>query len=362
MQSEWWYAYSDDELATVARDTDSFLESNPEIRGGFSNSVWLLHGLVQLVPVTETNLFSGNLHPLFEAEADLRASTTQVRFGLYKQALSGLRGVLELGLLSVYWDIDDTAHIDIQDWLQGREDTPGFSAVGRKLLKLPAVQAALERDPDLFERGKSLYREISGFAHSRGYRKSTAGLVLQSNRPLFSADAMLKWVTLRDRVLNLVLIFHLLKYPSGLQVTPLSQKLGMNTPVGGFVEPSVRDRFLAHLGPSMAAILQEISDADERAQSAANYFQNLPDYPVESWREDILKQDKEWIAMMGYDDWRRTHDVRPEMPHESQRDKIRRANYGDRLRVWAESEELLTREDAARKYKASGDEGLNRNS
>lgn len=349
MDVSWWAVYSDEELARVAAGTDAYLDRFPDVHAAISESTWLIQGLTQLVPVTEKSLFSGNLHPLFEAEADLRASTTQMRLGLYKQALTGLRGVLELGLLSVYWDVDDAAHTDIRDWLRGSVDTPGSKTVGKRLSKLASVKTALEEDTDLFERGAVLSREISAFVHSRGFAHSTAGLIPHTNRPAFDESVLLKWASLLERVLELVLTFHLLKYPVGLQVTPLSQKLGLNKPVGGFVEPFVRDRFLAHLHPARAKLLQGISDADPQARKAAEYFQSLPDYPPEAWRDDMIKDDQRWIAMMGYEGWRRTYDARPVLTDESSDDKRVRADYGDRLKTWAIAEGLpMTEADLTR--------------
>ncbi|WP_100344309.1 hypothetical protein [Compostimonas suwonensis] len=65
----------------------------------------MLHSLIDLIPMTAQNAFSGNLAPAFEAEHEARTSFTLARMGLYKQALVSLRSVLELetarsGLLS----------------------------------------------------------------------------------------------------------------------------------------------------------------------------------------------------------------------------------------------------------------------
>jgi hypothetical protein len=335
-----WSRYTDKELRGVAAETDAFLEKNTALEEVLAESSWLVLNLIQLVPVTEQNFSSGHLHPLFEAESDLYASTTQARLGLYKQAIASLRGVLELGLFSVYWDASDTAHLDIQEWLHGGKDTPGLRAIGKKLETIPAVKAALVEIPDMLPQAQALSAEISGYVHSRGRPNSTAALIPQSNRPAFSESALRKWLSLRERVLEVVLTFTLLKYPLGLQVTPLFDKLGSNTPAGGFVEPFVRDRFLAHLSPEKAALLQRISDADEDAQVMAEGIRSLPDLTVEQRKEDMLKDDRNWVEMMGYEGWRRTFDMRPVGSDETDADQRARKAYADSLQLWAKEQGL----------------------
>lgn len=340
-----WSRYSDDDLRRVAEETDAYLAKNA-LEEVLSESSMLMANMIQLVPVTFENVLSGHLHPLFEAESDLLASTTQARLGLYKQAITSLRGVLELGLLSIYWDVNDTAHLDIQEWLHGKKDTPGFRAIGKKLGTIPAVEAALLEIPDTLPQAQVLAAEISGYVHSRGRRNSTAALIPHSNRPAFSESALKKWLSLRGQVLEVVLTFILLKYPLGLQVTPLSAKFGLEGPVGGFVEPFVRERFLAHLGSEKAALLQRISNADKDAESTAAHIRSLPDVTPEQWREDMLKDDRYWVQMMGYVGWRRTYNMRPVGNDETDADHRKRQAYAESLRSWAQGLGLMTQEDA----------------
>ena len=352
-----WSRYSDDELRRVAAETDAYLAKNA-LKEVLSESSMLMTNMIQLVPVTSENLLSGHLHPLFEAESDLLASTTQGRLGLYKQAIASLRGVLELGLLSIYWDVNDTAHLDIQEWLHGKKDTPGFRAIGKKLGTIPAVEAALLEIPDTLPQAQALAHEISGYVHSRGRRNSTAALIPQSNRPVFSESALKKWLSLRERVLKVVLTFTLLKYPLGLQITPLSAKFGLGGPAGGFVEPFVRERFLAHLGSEKSALLQRISNADKNAQATAAQIRSLPDLTPEQWREDMLRDDRSWVQMMGYEGWRRTYDVRPVGDDETDADQRKREAYAESLRSWAQESGLMTQDGALvwRQTRSSADQ------
>src|SRR2546429_8205913 len=95
----------------------------------------LFHCIFDLIPATVDNFWSGNLFPYTEAEYELNSSIYFATRGFYKQALNSLRSVLELGLLSVYWDIEDKSHIAIQDWLQSKEDTPFRNKIQKRLLQ-----------------------------------------------------------------------------------------------------------------------------------------------------------------------------------------------------------------------------------
>jgi hypothetical protein len=144
-----WSRYDDYELAAVAGLTDLHLEAHPEQAKAIEDASDVVRALDVLIPATRDNLFSGNLVPIFEAERELQTSTTLARLGFYKQALSGLRSVLELGLLSVYWDANDMSHIDIQEWLAGRELTPQTYNIEKRLQEIPAVRVYVVEDPTL---------------------------------------------------------------------------------------------------------------------------------------------------------------------------------------------------------------------
>jgi hypothetical protein len=64
----------------------------------------------RVLPVTTDEILSGHQFPRFESFADLQISFMLAGFGLYKQAHGALRSALDLGLLLVYWSMNDDDH------------------------------------------------------------------------------------------------------------------------------------------------------------------------------------------------------------------------------------------------------------
>src|SRR2546421_3533237 len=126
--------YVEEHIDEVVASTATFFEDNPEYAQIIENYVLVFHCIFDLIPATVDNFWSGNLFPYTEAEYELHSSIYFATRGFYKHALNSLRSVLELGLLSVYWDIEDKSHIEIQEWLHSKEDTPFRKKVKKRLL------------------------------------------------------------------------------------------------------------------------------------------------------------------------------------------------------------------------------------
>ncbi|MBT2519107.1 hypothetical protein J7E29_16820 [Streptomyces sp. ISL-90] len=343
-----WVHHRDEDLRAAAAGTDGFMEANPEIAASIVESHQVFYQLLGLPPMTNENVFSGNLAPTIEAEREAKTSVTLARMGLYKQALTSLRSALELGLLAVYWDADDQSHVDIQDWWRGSERTPHTRNVEQRLQRTPGVASYLTRDAEFFERVRELGDSLGGYVHTRGGRYSTAGLVPITNLPVFAVDAMRVWADRLVDVAQAVLAVHLMKYPVGLQVTPLSEKFGLNPPAGGFVEPWVRDRFRAFLPEGVRDALQEISDSDTDALERAAWINEHPDIAEAELAEQVERQDREFIEGGGFENWAQVQDSLDEAvrEHSTAEEMDRRASYRRQLQSWAEEEGLVTAEDA----------------
>lgn len=342
-----WAHHRDEDLRAAAAETDEFMEANPEIAASIVESQRVFYHLLGLPPMTNENVFSGNLAPIIEAEREAKTSVTLARMGLYKQALTSLRSALELGLLAVYWDADDQSHVDIQDWWRGSERTPENRKVEQRLQRIPGVASYLTRDPEFFARVRSLGDSLGGYVHTRGGRYSTVGLVPITNLPKFTVGAMRKWADRLLEVAQVVLAVHLMKYPVGLQVTPLSEKFGLNPPWGGFVEPWVRDEFREFLPEEIRDALQEISDSDTDALERAAWINEQPDISEDEFQQQAERQDREFIESGGFENWAQYQDAIDEgaREHSTAEEKERRASYRRRLQSWADEEGLMTAED-----------------
>lgn len=197
-----YLAHSQTHTDEAKAATLQYLATHPELDERLEDAYWVLHGLVELTPVTNENAFSGHLFPIFEAQNELASSATAVGLGLYKQGLAGLRAVLELGVLSVHWNVSDESHMTIQGWLRGSEKTPLEREVRENLKKTPGVALYLQHDPSFLDRLRDLSFELGGYVHTRGHRASSRGLNRRANFPLFSDSAFDRWVHLTGEVLR----------------------------------------------------------------------------------------------------------------------------------------------------------------
>ncbi|MDQ1122073.1 hypothetical protein [Microbacterium trichothecenolyticum] len=331
------YAHHRDEHVDAVRTrTDAYLEEHPALAERMSSTWWVHHFLLDLAPITPENFGSGHLLALIESEYELASSGSAARFGLYKQAMVALRSVLELGLLYIYWDTDDDAHRAIQNWLRGSEQTPHEREVRKGLARIPGVARYLEHDPRFLDDLQHLSFELGAFVHTRGRAGSIRGLNPTTNFPSFSATAFERWVEMAERVVRGVTALHLMKYPIGLQVTPLSEKFGLNPPAGGFVEPAVRDRFRDYLDPDMRDRLQLQSDDDPAAVAMREQIDAMPDLTEDDWRDHLRAQDQFLIEGMGYEAWRASRSIIRD--HLDDAELAAREAYEEELRQWAVQE------------------------
>lgn len=278
-----------------------------------------------------------------EAETELNHSVLLAHRGFYRYALVALRSVLELGLLSAYWDRADRAEVEIQEWLYSIKPTPFRAEILKGLRTIPAVQS-FEEAFDLGKLMQDIYGELSDFAHTRGYKFSSLHLN-RANVVQFNEAAFRRWADCLQSVVRLVIIAHLLKYPIGLQYTPLMTKFGLNEPAGGFLNPSQAQRLRGALTPEQVQVLQRISDADECAVTLARQIQEMPDISEEEFDQQVLDFDKRMIQVQGFRAWSeqelKMYDSTRESNPKGYAEIQRRIND---LREWAEANGFMERE------------------
>jgi hypothetical protein len=276
---------SDENILKVLEQSNTFLKSRNDLSSTIEEILWIFRALEDLIPQTLENFWSGHIFPLVESNSDLENSIQLCKLGFYKSAIVTLRNVLELGLLSVYWDINDNSHIDIQKWFRASEKTPFKKTV---FVKLKTNQNIMIFDSkhNIFKNIDILFKQLSDFTHSRGHYHSNQELA-KSNTNRFNEQAFLKWFELMTNVIQFVVSLHILKYPVALQYTPIDQKFGMNGPVGLFLQPSDTKRIRNFLDNDILKTLQEISDADPTAQSLREWVEEQPDISNDELQEQI---------------------------------------------------------------------------
>jgi len=295
--------HSDKLVMEILGESNKFLDINTETTQRINKCYWVFHSLFELIPETVENFWSGHIFPITEAQYELECSIVFCKLGFYKHAIASLRNVLELGLLSVYWDIDGKVHIDIQNWLKSMESTPFRKEVFLKLKTNSNIKDYDSRQ-NIFEKTKALYSKLSNFSHTKGFGYSSRKLNKHtSNVNSFNELSFNKWFNLMEKVVGIVTTFHVLKYPIGLQNTPIEDKFGLNGPMGGFLRPNQVTNIKTLIPREMLADLQEISDNDPEAQSIAEWVNSQSNITEEEFALQIEKNDKSSIKWEGFEHW-----------------------------------------------------------
>ena len=292
-----------EKIEKVYSDSEAFLKKNPPLSKEIGAFLWAYHEIEDLIPILVHNFWSGHNFPLNESYSELENSYQLCLSGFYRYAFVALRNVLELGLLSVYWDKSNQSHIDIQQWLRANEDTPRRQQIIEGLKQIPNINS-FAQSYNLWAEIKSLYDALSDFVHTKGLLHSSRGLSgHQSNVNQFSEASFRRWISTMKSVVQIMCIVHLLRYPVGLQYTPMDEKFGLNSPAGGFLNPFQQDQIKKILDPKAVKILKEISDKDETAVNLTQEINSRPDITNEEMERQILEWDKFHIRNQGWKSW-----------------------------------------------------------
>ncbi|MBX0332319.1 hypothetical protein K3G39_03635 [Pontibacter sp. HSC-14F20] len=108
------FAYSPDKSIEVYNKTKEFINLNPDTRYKIEELLWMYYSLHNVIPTNMESFWSGHNFPYEESWDELQISFNLICFGFYKQAMASLRSALELGLLSVYYNINDAGHIIVK--------------------------------------------------------------------------------------------------------------------------------------------------------------------------------------------------------------------------------------------------------
>jgi hypothetical protein len=275
--------------------TQEFINKNNKLLSEGSKFFRAYYSLIGLIPQTLDRVLTGHAFPFIESYQELENSYQLCCFGFYKYSYISLRSVCELGLLSVYWDKKDKSHIDIEKWLNSKEDTPFKGKILNGLNEIENFRNFPQKK-DLEHKIDELYKELSGFVHTKGYHFSSRAHN-KINHNTFNESAFYKWFNFMKRVIQILIIIHLLKYPIGLQYTPMENKYGLNGPMGGFLHPDQSNLIRDILDRDILEILQEISNKDSEAISFAEAINRLPDISEEDLKQQCIDDDKRRVSI-----------------------------------------------------------------
>lgn len=292
--------YHPDRSIAVYKESMDFL-----IHSGLEPEInwlgWTYHGVGGLIPHTEENLWSGHFFPWVESWDEIQISCNLCLFGLYKQAMVSLRCGLELGLLSVYWNLNDDGHQTVQQWLRSSDDTPRIGEIWKKLVR--------HRNFREFERGYDLRSRLLSFGylhnyvHTKGYKFSNRLGRLNNSFQTFDEAALKRWFRSYKDVIKVLSICHLVKYPLGTVRFDYATKFGIDLPWFGGLRDHQIDMIEKLIGSAVFAQIAEIGRGDSLVQEVLAWVKKLPDMSDGEVEQQIANMDKQFIEMSGLQKW-----------------------------------------------------------
>lgn len=276
-------------IEEVYQKSEDYLKKHESLRDEIAAYLWAYNEAGTLIPQTLENFWSGHFFPFAESYYELENSFELCKQGFYRHSLFALRCVLELAVIGLYFDKEDQAHIDIQEWLRSKDYTPFFRNTLRSLFESGHFKQFDEK-LSIHKDIEDTYSTLSDYVHVRGYRYSTTGQTI-SNFNQFNESALIRYVQLMKKTVKSNIIMMLLKYPIGMQCLPIWNKFGLNSPMGGILDESSQKAVLDILDESTRALLQIISDNDPNTKVIVKSILDMPDLTD----EQLEKQRDEWM-------------------------------------------------------------------
>lgn len=272
------YIYSPEKSIEVLKETETFFRKNTSLKTKIEELGWVYESIGKTIPQTTENFWSGHFFPFMESWNELQISFNLAIFGLYKQAFMSLRSGLELGLLSVYYNINDEGHKTVQAWLRAKDSWEANTPRSDKIWKILKSNKNILKFNDkfhLYERFNKL-SFLHNYAHTKGYKFSNKLGILKSNSQTFEEKIFIKWLETYEEILVIIATLHLLKYPIGIIEFEWGKKCGIDNtyPVLEIFEIKKINNFLPK---DYIEAIKEIANNDESTQDFYKQIQDIPD-------------------------------------------------------------------------------------
>ncbi|MBU4284848.1 hypothetical protein KKF60_03120 [Patescibacteria group bacterium] len=292
--------YKCEKSIQVYKESVSFIEKK-DLKEKISKLFWAYYDIESVIPETIDSFWSGHIFPWKDSWEELQISFNLCLFGLYKQAMVSLRVSLELGLLSVYWNLNDDGHIIIKEWLRSDKDTPRNREIWGKLEQYKNIQA-FQKKHDLKSRILKL-GFLHNFAHSKGHSYSNEIGLFKSNCQTFEVGGFNMWFSTFEEIVKVLSVLHLIKYPLGVIKFDYFRKFGIDTPSFGGLDRFQIERFKDIIGKKVFAVLESIAKNDQHVKKIMKDIKRLPDMTKEKIEKQVIDLDKEMIKGPGFKKW-----------------------------------------------------------
>ena len=294
------YNYEPDKSIEVYRQTEKFFELNPNVKKRIEELGWIYHTVGQIVPQNLENFWSGHYFPFIDSWDELQVSFTQICFGLYKQAFVSLRSGLELGLLSVYFNINDDGHNAVKKWLNSKDNTPRADKIWKILRQNDNIRK-FDGKHNLEQVHKDL-GYLHNYVHTKGAKYSNR-MGLRKDSLIFEEKIISKWLNSYANIICLISTLHLLKYPISVIRFDYSKKFGIDIPSFGELQEHNIDKIASILPKKYLEDIEVLANEDPTTQETIKEISSLPDMTDEQVEEQIISLDKTLIEDMGYTKW-----------------------------------------------------------
>nr|WP_315145783.1 hypothetical protein [uncultured Flavobacterium sp.] len=300
------YIYEPDKSIEVYKETEKYFDSNPEIKKRVEDLGWIYHTVGMIIPQNFENFWSGHKFPFVDSWEELQVSFNQICFGLYKQAFVSLRSGLELGMLSVYFNINDDGHNAVKEWLQAKDkkeaDTPYAKTIWKILLQNENIRRFNEKH-DIETVHKNL-GYLHNYVHTKGAKYSNRMGLLKSNSQTFEVKLILKWLDTYADIISLISTLHLLKYPISVIRFDYSKKFGIDIPSFGNLEEYNIDKIATILPRDYLVDIELIAKEDPTTQEIILGISSFPDMTEEQVEEQVINLEKMFIEKgEGFTKW-----------------------------------------------------------
>lgn len=291
----------------VVDQTNIFLDQHEEIRNELFELLCGYHSIGTLIPQTQENLWSGHFFPYKDSWEEMQISLNLCYSGFYKQAFVSLRICLELGLLSVYYNINNDGHIVVKDWFQSQDSWEANTPKTSKIWEILRSNHNIKKFDDklkIRERFDCL-AFLHNYVHTKGYKYSNSLGIFKSNTQTFEEQIFLKWIFALKEIIIIVITLHLLKYPIGFIKYDWYSKFGIDIPCFGGLSEFQIYQFESILPKEFCRELEKISLNDKQTQALFNWIKEKPDLTDEEQENQIIEFDKSCIENgEGYIKWK----------------------------------------------------------
>lgn len=288
------YIHEPQKSIEVLKKTENYLKENPEIKNKIEELGWIYHTVGMIIPQDMNNFWSGHFFPFIESWEELQISFNLICFGLYKQAFVSLRSGLELGLLSVYFNINDEGHKTVKDWLKAKDDPDANTPRAGKIWKILLTNNNIKEFNEKHNLRK-IFDDLGylhNYVHTKGAKHSNRMGLLKSNFQTFEQELIPKWLKSYSDIISLISTLHLLKYPISVIRFDYQSKFGIDIPSFGGLEEYNIDKISKILPKGFLNDIEVIAKKDADTQKTLEEIKSFPDMTPEQKELQVLNLDK----------------------------------------------------------------------